>query len=125
MRLLIDTHVVLWCLGDDPRLRAEARDLIRDPDNSVFVSAASVWEIAIKRAIGRLDVDIAKLSDALEAMDFAALAVTHQHALGVADLPAHHNDPFDRMLVSQSVCEGMRLVTHDAAVAQYGTALLI
>lgn len=125
MKLLLDTHVVLWCLADDPRLGPDARELIRDPENAVFVSAASVWEMAIKRAIGRLDIDLVRLEDALDAMGFAPLSISHHHSLGVAELPAHHNDPFDRMLVAQSLHDGMRLVTHDAAVARYGTALLI
>ena len=125
MRLLLDTHVVLWCLTDDPYLKSDARDLVRDPDNAVFVSAASVWEMAIKRALGRLEIYLTKLSAALETMGFASLAISHQHALSVAQLPPYHNDPFDRMLVAQCLHEGMRLITHDAAVARYGTALLI
>ncbi len=125
MKLLLDTHVMLWCLANDARLKGEARDLIRDPENAVFVSAASMWEVAIKRALGRIEIDLALLDDALDAMGFEHLAIIGRHALGVADLPANHDDPFDRMLVAQSIHEGMRLVTHDAAVARYGTALLI
>lgn len=125
MNLLLDTHILLWCLADDQRLTPGARDLIRDPENAVFVSAASVWEMAIKRALGRLEIDLARLDNSLEAMGFAQLAITTRHACGVSELPAHHNDPFDRMLVAQSIQDSMRLVTHDATVARYGTALLV
>jgi PIN domain nuclease of toxin-antitoxin system len=125
VKLLLDTHVVLWCLADDTRLKPDTRDLIRDPENAVFVSAASVWEMAIKRALGRIEIDLTQLDGALDAMGFAQLAITSRHARGVGELPGHHNDPFDRMLVSQSIHESMRLVTHDAALAQYGTAILV
>ena len=125
MKLLLDTHVLLWCLIDDARLVPDARDIIRDTSNEVFVSAASVWEIAIKRALRRIDIDLRQLEDALTTMGFVQLPVSFRHAAAVAALPPHHHDPFDRMLIAQSIEEEMRLVTRDSAVARYGTALLV
>ena len=123
MRLLLDTHALLWWLTDDPRLTDRAREAIADPASSVFVSAAVAWEIAIKQALGRLEPP-EDLSVRLARERFEELAITIVHALRAAELPPHHGDPFDRVLVAQAELEGLTLVTRDPRIAQYGVAVL-
>lgn len=123
MRLLLDTHVVLWWLADDPALPAAAREAISNPGAEVLVSAASAWEIAIKKAAGRLEAPD-DLLDALEANEFSTLPITAGHALAAGALPPHHADPFDRMLVAQAQAEGLTLVSVDTRLADYGVDLL-
>ena len=118
-RLLLDTHVLLWAFEDNPELGPGAREAIADPGNEVFVSAATVWEIAIKRSLGKVEFP-GNVSAAVEAAGFAELAVTFFHAEQAGDLPPHHRDPFDRMLVAQAQAEGLVLVTNDAAIPRYG-----
>ena len=117
-RLLLDTQVVLWALGGHRRLSREARRLIEAAD--VLVSAASIWEIAIKASVGRLDADPAAVSAALAPSGFGELPVTAEHAVRVASLPQHHRDPFDRLLVAQSLVEGLVLLTSDSQLTRYG-----
>ena len=117
-RLLLDTQVVLWALGGHRRLSGEARRLINKHES--FVSAASIWEIAIKAALGKLDADPEAVRQALDPSGFGELPVTGEHAATVARLPAHHRDPFDRLLVSQSLVENLVLLTADAQLAPYG-----
>lgn len=123
MRLLLDTHVLLWALVDDARLRPEARERIADGRTQILVSAASAWEIEIKRALGKLRTPD-DLVDQLEAAGFQALDVTIRHALAVGALPDHHRDPFDRMLVAQALVDDLVLVTHDPQVLRYDVATL-
>lgn len=126
MNLLLDTHVALSAITDSPRLSARARELIAAPHASVWVSAASVWEIAIKHALGRGDMPVSG-EDALhwfEASGYRLLAVEGHHAAAVGSLPAHHQDPFDRLLVAQALVEPMRLLTHDANVARYSDSIV-
>ena len=123
MRLLLDTHALLWWLTDDPRLTDRAREAIADPASSVFVSAAVAWEIAIKQALGRLEPP-EDLSVRLARERFEELAITIVHALRAGELPPHHGDPFDRVLVAQAELEGLTLVTRDPRIAQYGVAVL-
>ena len=122
MRLLLDTHVVLWALTDDPRLSQRARALIEDPANDVLVSAASVWEIAIKHALGRGDMPISgdQALDWFRQAGYQLLPIAPEHAAAVEHLPDHHRDPFDRLLVSQAIAEPLRLLTHDPLVLRYG-----
>ena len=122
MRLLLDTHVFLWSVGVGAQLRDSTRSAIIEA-NVVTVSAASVWEIAIKAAAGRLRVED-DVRELLEGAGFVALAMTVEHALEAGALPPHHADPFDRMLVAQARLEGMTLVTRDPAMARYDVALL-
>ena len=117
-RLLLDTQVVLWALAGNRRLSGEARRLINKHES--FVSAASIWEIAIKAALGKLDADPEAVRQALDPSGFGELPVTGEHAASVARLPAHHRDPFDRLLVAQSLVENLVLVTADAQLAPYG-----
>jgi PIN domain nuclease of toxin-antitoxin system len=118
-RLLVDTHALLWWLSDDPWLSPVARDAIADPTNEPLVSAASVWEIAIKRSLGKLTAPD-DLPDRIADEGFAWLPISAQHAWRVRDLPLRHADPFDRVLVAQAVVEGVPIVTTDARFAEYG-----
>jgi PIN domain nuclease of toxin-antitoxin system len=123
---LLDTHIALWALTDDARLSARARALIEDPANQVAVSAASVWEIAIKHGLGRGDMPVsggAALNWFRQA-GYDLLPVTPDHAAAVEALPDHHRDPFDRLLIAQATSEPMRLITRDPLVALYGGAVI-
>jgi PIN domain nuclease of toxin-antitoxin system len=122
--LLLDTHALLWWLEDPSRLSKTTAEQIRDPDTQVFVSAASVWEISIKASIGRLRTP-ANLTQTLESDHLQTLDITVPHALAVADLPRHHNDPFDRMLIAQARLEGLVLVTNDQRIAQYDVRVMM
>lgn len=126
MRLLLDTHVLLWALSDSKRLPAETRDLIASADNEILFSAASIWEIAIKEQLLRAQfgVDAETIIDAARETGFTELAVSAQHAAGVAKLPLHHKDPFDRMLISQALTEPARLLTADRTLGAYSKDLV-
>jgi PIN domain nuclease of toxin-antitoxin system len=117
--LLLDAHALLWWLDDDPRLSADARGAIADPANDVLVSAAVVWEIEIKRRLGKLEAPDG-LADALEPSGLSSLPITLRDAESAARLPAHHRDPFDRMLVAQAGRLDAVLVTRDPVFARYG-----
>ena len=123
MRLLLDTHALLWTLDDPSKLRAGAREAIRDPDSQVLVSAATAWELAIKAAAGRLELP-ESLERGLEAQGFSPLAISAAHAVVAGGLPLHHTDPFDRMLVAQAQLEGLTIVTRDPDIPRYGVATL-
>ena len=112
MKVLIDTHILLWWLADDPHLPAPAAAIIADADTAVVVSAATAWEIAIKKAAGRLDAPD-DLLEALQANSFDTLAMTATHAVAAGALPHHHTDPFDRMLIAQALVEDLSLVTRE------------
>jgi PIN domain nuclease of toxin-antitoxin system len=126
VNLLLDTHVALWALTDSPRLSARARRLITDETACVWVSAASLWEIGIKHALGRGDMPVSA-SDTLgwfQDSGFRLLAISAAHAAAVESLPRLHADPFDRLLVAQALHEPMRLLTHDATVARYSDTVV-
>ncbi len=125
MRLLLDTHVALWALVDDPRLNAQVRQRIASADTQVWISAASVWEIAIKHGLGRGDMPISARQALayFDAAGYALLPITAEHTAATAELPALHADPFDRLLVAQALHEPLRLVTHDKQVARYSDAI--
>ena len=122
MKLLLDTHLLLWAAGEPNKLSAKARRLIADIDNELMFSVASLWEVAIKRALGRSDfqVDPRLFRRGLIDNGYAELPVFSAHAVAVEALPPIHKDPFDRLLVAQSQVEGIALLTSDAMVAQYG-----
>ena len=126
MRLLLDTHILLWSLADPRRLPESARDAIEAGDNEVLFSAASIWEIAIRSEVLRADfgVDSATIIGAARETRFAELAISAEHAAAVAALPPHHKDPFDRLLVAQAFTEPARLVTADKALAAYSSDLV-
>jgi PIN domain nuclease of toxin-antitoxin system len=121
MKLLLDTHLLLWAAADSPSLSDEARELIAAPGHELFFSAASLWEIAIKKGLGRDDfkVDARVLRRALLDNGYNELPIASEHAVGIDGLPAIHKDPFDRILVSQAAVEGITLLTSDGLVAQY------
>ena len=122
MRLLLDTHVVIWWRENSDLLHVDARRVIADAEE-VFVSAASAWEVAIKIALGKLRID-GSFEHGVEASHFRNLAVDFEHAAVVATLPLHHGDPFDRMLIAQAQVEGLTLVTHDRQFEPYRTPVL-
>ncbi len=115
---------MLWALGTPSKLRASTLEAIRSPAVRVAVSAVSVWEAAIKRALGKLDVPPDNLRAELDLARFESLAITWEHAFAAGALPRHHGDPFDRMLVAQAQLEGLTLITTDRALAVYDVAVL-
>ena len=123
MRLLVDTHVLLWWLADHPSLGEEARESISASESSVFVSAASAWEISTKQALGKLDAP-SDLVRQIELNRFVPLPITVHHAYVAGALPRHHDDPFDRVLVAQAMAEGLTLVTGDPRIGLYGVGIL-
>jgi len=127
MRLLVDTHLLLWAMSQSRRLPKDARALLEDPANELFHSAASLWEIAIKMGLRRADfmVDLPLLRDALSRMGSVELPVTGVHAERLLLLPPIHKDPFDRMLVAQSLSEPLVLLTNDDQLAGYGTLVRV
>jgi PIN domain nuclease of toxin-antitoxin system len=122
VRLLLDTHALVWWLADEG-LTAEAREAIADPANLVAVSAASAWEISIKKALGKLAAPD-DLEHQVRTGGFTPLPVSIAHGLAAGQLPRHHEDPFDRMLIAQAFAEGLTIVTRDKRFAEYGVALL-
>ena len=126
MNLLLDTHVALWAITDSPKLPLKARELILSPKTSVWISAASVWEIAIKHGLGRGDMPVSGEDAAryFRESGYRFLAVEPEHAVAVEGLAAHHQDPFDRILVAQALAEPMRLMTHDPLVARYSDTII-
>ncbi len=118
MNLLLDTHVLLWWLADDASLSEHARNAIIENNNIVFVSTATIWEIVIKKGLGRLTIP-GDLQDALSENYFQSLPVTASHALAVGKLPRIHQDPFDRMLIAQTKEEKLTLITRDQDIQKY------
>lgn len=125
MRLLLDTHILLWWLADDAALPATADALIADQANGVFVSSMSLWEIAIKSRLGKIAAEVDEVHRAALESGFTPLPFTLEHAAEVARLPDHHRDPFDRALVAQARLEPLHLVTCDEVVAAYGEPVLL
>jgi PIN domain nuclease of toxin-antitoxin system len=121
VRLLLDTHLLLWAAASSARLPREARELLQDDSNDVYYSAATIWEIAIKSSLRRKDfrVDITQLLGVLPEMGLVELPVTAAHAAGVTRLPPIHRDPFDRLLIAQSLVEPLTLLTNDALLNRY------
>ena len=127
MRVLLDTHVWLWWMLGSHRFGDATRRILFDPETTLYFSTASAWEIAIKYSIGKLSLPTAPasyISARAEGGDFQTIEVRLEHALAIADLPRHHDDPFDRMLVAQSIVEGLRLVTADRRLAMYDVDLI-
>lgn len=122
MRLLLDTHIVLWSLADDARLRPAVRAAMEEAE-TLYVSAVSIWEIAVKRALGKLKAPD-NLTEILLRIGMHPMSVGWTHAAAVSALPPHHSDPFDRLLIAQARVERLRLVTEDRAFGQYDVDLL-
>jgi PIN domain nuclease of toxin-antitoxin system len=123
MRVLLDTHILLWTLTDDPRLSSKARRLIENAAE-IYVSAATFWEMAIKVGLGKLRVDLDEVRGYCLESGFVELPITSEHAIAVKDLEQYHKDPFDRLIVAAAISEPMRLITADPQVSQY-TSLAI
>ena len=125
VRLLLDTHIALWAITDSPRLSQTARDHILGPQNTIFVSAASVWEIAIKHGLGRGDMPVsgARAAELFLAAGYLLLPISAEHVTAIETLPRLHSDPFDRLLVAQALTEPLRLLTHDQTVASYSNGI--
>lgn len=120
MRLLLDTHVLLWWLSDDRKLVKEAREIIANPNNDVFISAASAWEISIKASLGRLAIELDDLEEAIVRNGLRPLPIGLRHAVTAGRLPDIHRDPFDRMLIAQASVEELRVISHDRVFERYG-----
>lgn len=130
MRLLLDTHIALWAIASDRRLPRRARALILDSSNDIIVSAASIWEIAIKFALGRGRANDMPISGAealtyFRSAGYELLSVAPSHAAALDSLPARHQDPFDRLLIAQALCEPLRFLTHDAFLASYSDTIIV
>jgi len=130
MRLLLDTHIVLWAIIDDPRLPEPARDMIEVEANQIVVSAVSIWEISVKYGIGRKGQNAMPISGPqalahVRTARYELLDITPDHAVAVQDLPKLHADPFDRLLVAQALTEPLRLITHDETVAGYSDSIIL
>ena len=131
MRLLLDTHIALWAITDSPKLGVLARELILSPENMVFVSAVSLWEIALKHALsaqgrGDMPVTASRAAELFAAAGYESLAVSWAHSVAISALPQQpaHADPFDRMLIAQARSEAMTLLTRDTDVAAYGERVM-
>lgn len=124
MRLLLDTHLILWWFDNSPQLPETALRLIAEPENTIFVSAASVWEMSIKQGLGKLELPEA-FDKVLATSGFEMLAIQPGHARATKDLPLLHRDPFDRMLLAQATVERITLLTADAQVAKYGKPAML
>ena len=121
MRLLLDTHLLLWAAARSERLPREARELLEDDDNELYYSAASIWEIAVKRSLRRKDfrIDLAQLLPTLPKMGLVELPITAVHAAGVTKFPPIHREPFERLLITQNLLEPLTLLTNDALLDRY------
>jgi PIN domain nuclease of toxin-antitoxin system len=129
MKLLLDTHVALWAITDDPKLSGLARTLIEDPENEIFVSVASAWEIAIKHAIGRapnpMPMSGGEALDAFGAAGYQIIGITPAHVVALDALPPLHRDPFDRILVAQAISTPLRMLTRDRIIPTYSDTIIV
>lgn len=123
MKLLLDTHILLWALADHPSLSAAHRRAIEGQDAELYISAVSIWEIAIKRALGKLNAPD-DLAEVAQSAGCRPLSISMKHAEAAGALPPHHAEPFDRMLIAQAQCEGLTLVTADRAFQRYDVTCL-
>ena len=123
MKLLLDTHTLIWWLANNPTLSQAAKKAISNPDNLVFISAASAWEMAIKRSLGKLDAPD-DLERQIKNHNFQPLPITITHGLAVEKLPHHHNDPFDRIIIAQATWESMTVITRDQKFSSYNISIL-
>jgi PIN domain nuclease of toxin-antitoxin system len=124
VRLLLDTHAFLWWLADSPKLAKSARSAISDPSSVIWISAVSVWEISIKKALGKLQIDSDDLVQEISDNGFIELSISARHAVVAGNLPRHHDDPFDRMLIAQAQTDQLLVVTHDSAFESYGVQIV-
>ena len=123
MNLILDTHTVLWWLDDSHKLSEQARRAIANSDNIIVLSAVVIWEIRIKQALGKLTI-ANEFYDVIKKQGFEMMSISPDHAYAVGELPMHHRDPFDRMIIAQAVCENLTVVTQDAVFEKYGIPIL-
>lgn len=121
--ILLDTHILLWWLGDKPKLSNKARQLLADPQNLLFVSAASLWEIRIKQSLGKLEIP-PDFDQVLRSQGWEELSISIAHTSALLKVPLLHQDPFDRILIAQALCEGLALLSADTGVISYGHPVL-
>jgi PIN domain nuclease of toxin-antitoxin system len=119
VKVLLDTHALLWWLADDDQIGIQARDLIADPGNNILISVASLWEIVVKVRVGKLEADIEEISEAIELEGFTLLAINPAHLRTLAGLPMHHRDPFDHLLVAQAIAEEAIFLSEDQNTSKY------
>jgi PIN domain nuclease of toxin-antitoxin system len=126
LNLLLDTHVALWAIADSPKLTLAAREQIESPKTTVWISTATLWEIAIKHSLGRGDmpVSVREAMGYFQAAGYRFLAIEPEHTLALETLPHHHHDPFDRILIAQALTEPLRLMTHDEMVSRYSDTII-
>jgi PIN domain nuclease of toxin-antitoxin system len=122
MNILLDTHIALWAINDDPKLPTKARKLILQPRNSIYFSAATIWEISIKHRLAREDMPLsgAEAYELFLGSGYQELSITSDHATATENLPMHHSDPFDRILIAQAMVHPMHFLTHDSKLSTYG-----
>jgi PIN domain nuclease of toxin-antitoxin system len=124
VKLLLDTHALLWWLADDEQFGRRAKGLVEDPANDVLVSMVSLWEIAVKVRVGKLQADIREIADAVEKEGFTLLEIGVAHLLTLAGLPVHHRDPFDHLLIAQAITEDATFVSEDRNSARYPARIM-
>jgi len=125
MKLLLDTHILLWWLSDDEKLPEKAHQLISCADSAVYVSHISLWEIQIKVMTGKLHADLKAIIEQLPVNDFQELPSHADHIIALSELPSYHQDPFDRMLIAQAISEPLHLLTHDKNVSLYSESIIL
>jgi PIN domain nuclease of toxin-antitoxin system len=119
VKLLLDTHTLLWWLADEARIGARAKDMLADPRHDVLVSVVSLWEIVVKQRIGKLEAEVEAIAKAVDQGGFRWLDISVPHLMTLASLPMHHRDPFDHLLIAQAITEGAVFVSEDGHVARY------
>lgn len=125
MKLLLDTHTLLWWLADDPQLGRRARELIEDPVNDILISVASLWEMAVKLRVGKLHADLAAVMEEAKREGFVVLGITPAHLMALATLPMHHRDPFDHLLIAQAITENAVFLSEDNNASKYPVRTLL
>jgi PIN domain nuclease of toxin-antitoxin system len=124
LRLLLDTHILIWAVSAPARLSGDVQSALITEENEVFVSAATAWEISIKRALGRIEFPLERFTSIMGQMGFTLLPIQIKHAIAAGSLPRHHDDPFDRMLVAQAQLESLFLVSVDPTMQRYKVTML-
>ena len=124
MKLLLDTHALLWWLADDKQLGRRARELVEDPGNDVLISVVSLWELVVKARVGKLQADIQEIMDAVQQEGFTLLDIATAHLLTLAGLPMHHRDPFDHLLTAQAITEDATFVSEDRNAGRYSVRIV-
>ena len=123
MRILLDTHILLWQMADDPRLSADIRTILGNPDHTKIVSDVSLWEVAVKIRTGKLKVDIAEIEQEIRYNEYERLAILRRHIVRLVDVPVIHRDPFDHLLIAQAQAEGLAVLTLDRKFRDYPVVL--